>query len=277
MAGDHREHVRPVNDLGRWSPCPRPPFSLEHTRRLAREGRTSEALLEASACASLGREAPEARIFHDEILSSQAEAIQNPAEAWNEVSRPYLTASGRSRTVDHALAISVREAGALQKQGSFDAAAALVAQIPADVRGDERVRQIERTDHIHRAEELWDKIRARDSLAETLAACQAIQLYLEDLETSETSLTKVRVDAACASAEARQQQEIARHEREERRRQEAEERERRRAERAAAAAQRGCELAPLLCRDGSLSPSCICGGSHRGCCSHHGGVAGCSR
>jgi hypothetical protein len=31
----------------------------------------------------------------------------------------------------------------------------------------------------------------------------------------------------------------------------------------------------LRCCDGSLSPSCTCGGSHRGCCSHHGGVCGC--
>jgi hypothetical protein len=31
----------------------------------------------------------------------------------------------------------------------------------------------------------------------------------------------------------------------------------------------------LLCRDGTVSPTCSCGGSHRGCCSHHGGVAGC--
>jgi micrococcal nuclease len=31
----------------------------------------------------------------------------------------------------------------------------------------------------------------------------------------------------------------------------------------------------LRCCDGSLSPSCSCYGSHRGCCSHHGGVCGC--
>lgn len=30
----------------------------------------------------------------------------------------------------------------------------------------------------------------------------------------------------------------------------------------------------LICRDGSIS-GCACAGSHRGCCSHHGGVAGC--
>lgn len=47
-------------------------------------------------------------------------------------------------------------------------------------------------------------------------------------------------------------------------------REEERAERAARSASRG-----LRCCDGSLSPSCSCGGSHRGCCSHHGGVCGC--
>jgi len=31
----------------------------------------------------------------------------------------------------------------------------------------------------------------------------------------------------------------------------------------------------LLCRDGTTSPSCECSGPRRGCCSHHGGVAGC--
>lgn len=33
---------------------------------------------------------------------------------------------------------------------------------------------------------------------------------------------------------------------------------------------------PLLCNDGTESPSCTCGGRRQGCCSHHGGVAGCS-
>lgn len=43
------------------------------------------------------------------------------------------------------------------------------------------------------------------------------------------------------------------------------------------ARRRSWAMAPLLCRDGSLSPTCLCGrGSYSGCCSHHGGVAGCS-
>jgi hypothetical protein len=32
----------------------------------------------------------------------------------------------------------------------------------------------------------------------------------------------------------------------------------------------------LMCRDGTESPSCLCHGPHRGCCSWHHGVAGCS-
>jgi hypothetical protein len=31
----------------------------------------------------------------------------------------------------------------------------------------------------------------------------------------------------------------------------------------------------VRCCDGVLSPTCMCGGSLRGCCSHHGGVCGC--
>lgn len=31
----------------------------------------------------------------------------------------------------------------------------------------------------------------------------------------------------------------------------------------------------MYCRDGSISPPCSCAGPHRGCCSHHGGIAAC--
>jgi hypothetical protein len=34
---------------------------------------------------------------------------------------------------------------------------------------------------------------------------------------------------------------------------------------------------PLVCNDGELSPTCTCGGNHRGCCSSHRGIRGCSR
>ncbi len=58
----------------------------------------------------------------------------------------------------------------------------------------------------------------------------------------------------------------------------AEERRKAIAKRRAAAVQRRANRSSrsLLCRDGTLSPTCTCGGSRRGCCSHHGGVAGCA-
>lgn len=40
---------------------------------------------------------------------------------------------------------------------------------------------------------------------------------------------------------------------------------------------RAWEYTRLRCNDGTRSPTCVCGGGHRGCCSHHGGVWGCPR
>lgn len=37
------------------------------------------------------------------------------------------------------------------------------------------------------------------------------------------------------------------------------------------------EYTPLRCNDGTRSPSCVCGGNWRGCCSWHDGVDGCPR
>jgi hypothetical protein len=48
----------------------------------------------------------------------------------------------------------------------------------------------------------------------------------------------------------------------------------RKAEEATEAARARSENRELVCGDGSIS-GCACAGSHRGCCSHHGGVAGC--
>jgi hypothetical protein len=65
-------------------------------------------------------------------------------------------------------------------------------------------------------------------------------------------------------------------------RKEAVERQRRMKEYRAAVARyptlvRQWQYTSLRCNDGTRSPSCVCGGSWRGCCSHHGGVNGCPR
>lgn len=84
-----------------------------------------------------------------------------------------------------------------------------------------------------------------------------------------------RLRAQLARAEQQLAQERRRAAALEKRRQAEEERKARR--RAAQERRRQRMYAPLLCNDGTLSPSCTCSGSWRGCCSHHGGVAGCSR
>jgi len=85
-----------------------------------------------------------------------------------------------------------------------------------------------------------------------------VQLAREqDAERKRVEAEQRRQEQLAAQAEARR---VAEEKREERRR-----------EAAAAQAFQGA----LMCNDGTESPSCTCGGSHRGCCSWHGGVAGC--
>jgi len=91
--------------------------------------------------------------------------------------------------------------------------------------------------------------------------------------------------ALLTSANKRDTAQLARDEEAARRRAEAEERRqaqlaaqaeaRRQAQEQREAAAASAFEGALMCNDGTESPSCTCGGSHRGCCSHHGGVAGC--
>jgi hypothetical protein len=86
------------------------------------------------------------------------------------------------------------------------------------------------------------------------------------LLAKQTAATQSRVEAEGRRA-------AAQIEKEERKRLATEAREQRRQEAAERRAAR--HSGGLMCNDGTMSPSCSCGGSHRGCCSHHGGVAGC--
>lgn len=88
---------------------------------------------------------------------------------------------------------------------------------------------------------------ARDSPAATASGVARIRLRIEQAKRAE--------DRRQADAKRKEQRE-----------------ERKRQRQAEAALYTGDDL---LCCDGSLSPTCSCSGSHRGCCSHHGGVCGC--
>ena len=83
--------------------------------------------------------------------------------------------------------------------------------------------------------------------------------------------TQQRIAQARAEAEAKR--EAAAAERERKQAEVAAERERRR--QAAEEERANRSSGGLLCNDGTLSPSCTCAGSHRGCCSWHGGVDRC--
>jgi len=103
---------------------------------------------------------------------------------------------------------------------------------------------------------------ARKAIAERLFSFAEAQLDKISPNSPEAPTAKKLRFQSTAARRAEQQREAQ----EEARRR----RERERAERAERSANRG-----LRCCDGSLSPSCSCSGSHRGCCSHHGGVCGC--
>lgn len=76
--------------------------------------------------------------------------------------------------------------------------------------------------------------------------------------------------------ERRRQAAARRQQQEEERRRVAEERAERRRLAEERRRERASSYGAVQCCDGTLSPSCMCGGSLRGCCSHHGGVCGCN-
>jgi len=117
---------------------------------------------------------------------------------------------------------------------------------------------------------------SRISLARQADALWALWLAQTGAEPTRNVLalreSLAKDEAAQAKEDARRRAREEKQRLREERQQKREEERRQRAER-----RRQRALAPLLCADGTLSSTCTCGRSHRGCCSHHGGVAGCSR
>ncbi len=287
--------------------------SLEHASTEAATGRIDSALLEASACAQLGFNAAEASAFHDQLLIEQALQNQAVARAWAWWRRAFLTTAGSNQAADHALELTWRQAALALDRGRVDEAEGLLAEIPELYARDSRIQpfrlrafqqRVERCalrfDERCLARQLnlaqraglpssdvaalrgqaetaarpffvsaWTVIRTARSLSERLDACREVQgplSFLVGLDASSFSPESSEQDVQELCARLREQQA-----REARRAAEREERRR-------TTVHQRWAMAPLLCRDGTLSPSCLCGrSSYRGCCSHHGGVAGCSQ
>jgi hypothetical protein len=126
--------------------------------------------------------------------------------------------------------------------------------------------------------------REKDVAARVQHQRSALALAAKYLSAAPPDLTSLH------AANVKDEQQLARIQAKERKRVEAEEARRHelaaraerrrlaeeaRARRREEAAARRSEPQGLLCCDGTLSPTCSCGGSRRGCCSHHGGVCGC--
>lgn len=283
--------------------------SLAHARERAARGDVESALLEAAALADLtGDQA--AAAFHDQLQLDRVLEATEPAGAWKAAGQPFYDDTARGRAERQALVVTVARVQSLQRDTEYAESDTVLALIPGEPREYPGVRRLRLASHlargrtcaerrapcardqvraarregftveqlepIHRAAvaavgpELtdgWRTIRSGRPLEERLAACQTFRTpftFLDSLETPPGLEPVSRRDVAARC----QDLERERSAREERARQrEIAQRE---------AARRAWARAPLRCRDGTLSPSCVCGGSRRGCCSHHGGVAGCS-
>ena len=254
--------------------------SLDHARTVVEQGRTEEALKELAACSELGIDTNAAARFHDEIQLARARQARNPEEAWKAASLPFLASAGREQARAHAVEVTFEAGAALQEKGEFGASAVLLDSAPVELVRTEPLLGLRRRVYLEEALPLWKVIQSRrQSLEEKVEACRAIDPQIRALAALPASsegvvLEKSEVEGICESIREQRLRQIERQREAEAR--EAE-RARKRAEAAQKAAWRRWAYAPLLCNDGTRSPSCICGSSsHRGCCSWHGGVAGCS-
>lgn len=254
--------------------------SLDHAREIAAKGRMEEALRESSACFDLGVQTESAGSFHDRLQLEKVRQARGPREAWQAALLPFLTAAGRERAQAHAVEVTFQASAALQEKGAFAESAVVLDTAPPELRQAEPLVGLRRRVLLEDALPLWKAIESRrKSLEDRVAACAAIASSVQALSSlpatpDDSSLVPEEVEEKCAQLREQQLREIERQREAEAR---AAERAQRRAEAARESAQRSWARAPLLCNDGTRSPSCVCGSSsHRGCCSWHGGVAGCS-
>lgn len=209
-----------------------------------------------------GKDSPEARSAHGEIaLADGARCLAESnlscalqATKWAaEFGLGDRSAALRAQTIS---ALRARAEGALNSaEGDRDLAARVAAQRAAFAAWSDLAAVEPGPEPIRLA-----TVRsAHEKDLVLLAKQEAILRKKQEVADRRAAVEQAKADKKRLAIEAREQHRQAR----EQRRQEAAERREARASRS------------LLCNDGSESPSCTCGGSWQGCCSHHGGVAGC--
>jgi len=182
-----------------------------------------------------------------------------------------LQARGCLQRKDWACALDRAASGSDPAALHADALAAINAEANAQTAAAAREPSLElRVADEQAALDLWQRYLLDPQHPE--AASRPVIELRATLARDQTALaSQQRIAQARAEAEARR--EAAAAERERKQAELAAERERRR--QAAEEERANRSAGGLLCNDGTLSPTCTCAGSHRGCCSWHGGVAGC--
>lgn len=253
--------------------------SLERARTLQAAGQLEAARGEARAAVEVGREIEPAKALHDEIQVQMLDGSRDLASTWRRLQNAhFFTDNARQQARDNALDQVGQITGSLLEKGDYRQSLVILAGVPAPFRDLPTVRERFGSAYRQHAEAAAGIITSKQPLLERLAACEQIQQPIAELvRASEPFSGRAPIERVCKALAAEQQRQIRLAE-------QAGRVERLRADRAARAAElrqgavsRARDIAPLLCRDGTLSPSCVCGGSRRGCCSHHGGVAGCSQ
>jgi hypothetical protein len=256
--------------------------SLANARTLRAAGDTENARREALAAAELNIEREDAEKLHDEIQLAGLTTEPAPVARWRAVEQArYLLPTSRQRAREDAAATTVTYLAARHRAGDFSQTAGVLLSVPtAMLTPDGALTERASEYRGHRVKELWAVIESRAPLEARLRACSDVSKPLEELGDGATRFAGVAAPTVlrqCAKAEDARRAQLARQEREAKLAQLAAERAARAAEAREQARARSWATAPLACRDGTLSPTCVCGGSRRGCCSHHGGVAGCSQ
>lgn len=223
-----------------------------------------------------------------ELLCASAAAREGAEGVALRVRAERLEAAGCLSARDWACAQGAAERLAALPAPGGAKAEELRAELTAKVRAlvEERMQDLAREEDVRRrvaaeqeAIELWVRYLLAPGAAEPAelfalrGSLQRDEVLLARLEQREA---KQRAAIAAKEAAAARQREAA-EARRQRAAEQAEARALRAAERAEANQAARWSSSPLVCNDGTYSPSCTCGrDSYRGCCSHHGGVSGCS-
>ena len=254
--------------------------SVERAETLLAAGHLAAARREARAAVEVGQDIERAKALHDRVQLQMVEMSATPTNLWSAIQDAHFFTEGAREEAGRTAVDRVGQlTGALLEKKDYKQSLVILAAVPTSFRDAPILRERLTSSYRESAQAAAKIINSKQQLLDArLNGCAQIAEPPAELEKAkEPFAPRPSIERVCSGLAAENQRQLRLAE-------QARKAEQVRAERAAANARRRQDAAanawasaPLLCRDGSLSPSCVCGGSRRGCCSHHGGVAGCSQ